>query len=158
MDKQGAPWGGAGRTTAWLLTAACAAVAGHAMAATYTVVDLATLAPGASVVRGPNAAGTAVGGGRLSRPGAPARPGLVFERSGAVEVDGLPGSDRTDLLGANDVGGFVGASNTAAAVRAFTAPRAGASRELPPLPGDTASVAYAINNAGQAVGYSSGPG
>lgn len=159
MSKQSAAWRAAGRLLASLAAGMCAAVAGHAAAATYTVVDLATLAQATStVVRGPNAAGTAVGGGRLLGPSGTARSGLVFERSGVLPVDGLPGSDRTNVLGANDVGLFVGAANTATAVRGFALLRGGAGRELPPLPGDTASVAYAINNSGQAVGYSSGPG
>jgi probable HAF family extracellular repeat protein len=61
-------------------------------------------------------------------------------------------------LGVNDAGAVVGAANGSATVRAFAGTRTGLSRELPPLPGDSASVAYAINNIGQAVGYSSGAG
>lgn len=159
MDMAFAHWRGAGRTTARLLAATCTTLAAHALAASYTVVDLATLSQGTStVVRGANAAGTAVGGGQLATPGAAVRTGLVFERSGVLRVEGLPGSDHTNVLGANDLGVFVGAANADAAVRAFGVTRGGAGRELPPLPGDVASVAYAINNAGLAVGYSSGPG
>ena len=54
-------------------------------ASTYLVVDLATLKqePGA-IVRGPNAAGDAVGGGRVA--GAGAHRGLLFTQGG---VQGL---------------------------------------------------------------------
>lgn len=130
-----------------------------APAAGYSIVDLGTLSQGAStVVRGPNIAGTAVGGGRLTVPGQSVRrpEGLLFERSGPRPVPTQPGTDQPQVLGVNDMDTFVGAANTAAAVRAFLGTRAGISRELGPLPGDNASVAYAINNAGLAVGYSSG--
>lgn len=158
MAQQSALGRAARRPLSLLLAGACAALTGHAVAATYTLVNLATLAQGTStVVRGANGAGTAVGGGQLVAPVASARTGLVFERAGVLRPGGLPGNDFTNVLGANDLGVFVGAFNADVAVRAFSVPRTGASRELPPLPGDTASVAYAINNAGQAVGYSSGP-
>ena len=52
----------------------------------------------------------------------------------------------------------MGSFNTQTAVRAFAGTRAGAARELPPLGGDSASAAYALNNRGQAVGFSSGVG
>jgi probable HAF family extracellular repeat protein len=135
--------------------------AAQAIAATYSVVDLGTLAQGSStVVRGPNLTGTAVGGGRLAQPGQsvglPA--GLVFER-GATQTVAVPaGRDLASVLGVNDAGTLVGAANGPTAVRAFSGTRAGASGELPPLAGDSASVAYAISNSGQAAGYSSGPG
>ena len=125
-----------------------------ASATTYTVIDLATLAQGSTVVvRGPNSAGTAVGGGRVSG----ARRGLIFTSAGVQQINGLTGTDYTTVFGINDVGGVVGGSNTACAVRAFQRTQAGAARELPPLAGDSASTAYAVNNVGQVAGYSSGP-
>ena len=86
------------------------------------------------------------------------RRGLLFTSAGLQHIDGLTGSDYTTVFGINDVGGAVGGSNTATAVRAFLTTQAGGARELPPLPGDTASTAYAVNNRGQAAGFSSGPG
>jgi uncharacterized membrane protein len=135
-------------------------LAANVAAATFTVIDLATLSQGSvAVVRGLNIAGVAGGGGNPAGPGATSGPrvGLVFQ-SGAVprRVTGLPGSDDTTIFGLNDNGGFVGASNTATAVRAFASTVAGGLWELPSLAGDNASVAYALNNRGQAVGFSSG--
>lgn len=130
-----------------------------ALAATYDVVDLATLAQGTStVVRGPNLGGMAVGGGRVAGQAGSRRQGLVFDRGTVLNVTGLPGSDYSNVLGANDLGRLVGAANGATAMRAFAATGAGDGRELAPLPGDTASAAFAVNNAGTAVGFSSGPG
>lgn len=134
--------------------------AANVAAATYTVIDLATLSPGSvAVVRGLNIAGVAVGGGNPAGANATAGPrvGLVFQK-GAVarQVTGLPGSDDTTIFGLNDNGGFVGASNTATAVRAFASTLAAGLWELPALAGDNASAAYALNNRGQAVGFSSG--
>jgi probable HAF family extracellular repeat protein len=125
-------------------------------AITYLVVDLGTLEQGSTaVVRGPNAAGDAVGGGRV----AGARRGFLFAGGGVLEIRGLSGSDYTTVFGINDVGDtVVGSSNTTTAVRAFRATRTGAVRELPPLAGDTASTAFAVNKGGQAVGFSSGRG
>ena len=145
--------------TAALIAAAMATSTG-AYAQSYRVVDLGTLAQGTStVVWGPNIAGAAVGGGRLvQQDGAVAPPGaLVLERGATQAVAGPAGSDLPRLLGANDFGAVVGAANAAQGVRAFSGTRSGAARELPPLPGDAASLAYAINNRGEAVGFSSGP-
>lgn len=129
----------------------------NAVAQTYTVVDLATLEQGSSVVvNGPNSTGTAVGGGKLAGTGNP-RSGLLFQNPPAVrQITGLPGSDYATVFGLNDAGGFVGSSNTATAARAFAGTLTGALRELPPLAGHTASFAYAVNNLNQAVGFSSG--
>src|SRR5262249_22362631 len=124
-------------------------------ATTYLVVDVATIDQGSSVVvRGPNVAGDAVGGGRV----AGARRGLLFTRGGLQEISGLSGSDYTTVFGINHVGDTVGSSNTADALRAFRNTRAGAIGELPPLAGDTASVAFAVNKRGEAVGFTSGQG
>jgi probable HAF family extracellular repeat protein len=125
-------------------------------AITYLVVDLATLEQGSTaVVSGPNDAGDAVGGGRK----AGARRGLHFKKGGVQEISGLSGSDYTTVFGIDDGGDVaVGSSNTTTAVRAFRTTRTGAIRELPPLVGDTASTAFAVNKRGQAVGFSIGRG
>lgn len=132
---------------------------GVASAQSYRLVDLATLAQGNTVVRGPNSAGSAVGGGRLVVDGRAVgqREGLLFEIGAALPINGLPRSDYTTVFGLNDLGGLVGSGNSATAARAFAATRTGGVRELPPLPGDIASTAYALNNQGQAAGFSSGP-
>jgi len=122
-------------------------------AITYLVVDLATIAQGSgAVVRGPNAAGLGVGGGRV----AGKHRGLLFTQGGVQEIRGTSGSDHTTVFGINDVGDTVGSSNSPAAVRAFRASSVGAVGELPPLAGDTASIAFALNKKGEAVGFSSG--
>jgi probable HAF family extracellular repeat protein len=133
---------------------------GKAWAATYTVIDIATLLQGhPASVHGPNVAGAAVGGGvpvtgteRVGRPR-----GLVFANRAVRVIGGLANSDYTITFGINDAGSVVGGSNTAIAVRGFVTTAAGSTQELPPLAGDTASTAFAINNTGQAAGYSSGP-
>ena len=148
------------RKVGTLLIVACF-VAANAAAQTYTVVDLATLAPGyATVVRGPNSAGEGSGGGILdsaqgTRQG---RRALLFEINGARQIAEPARSDNAVIFGLNDAGGYVGSFNTQTGVRAFVGTRAGAPRELPPLGGDSASAAYGLNNRGQAVGFSSGVG
>jgi probable HAF family extracellular repeat protein len=136
-------------------------IGSEAWAVTYTVIDLATLAQGTTtVVRGPNAAGNAVGGGTPVSQGGMVneRRGLLFANGAVRQINGLPGTDYTTVFGINDVGRVVGGSNTATAVRAFINTPAEGTRELPPLAGDIASTAFAVNNLGQAVGFSSGPG
>lgn len=140
---------------ALLLTAAASAEAA------FNLVDLATLAQGTSaVVRGPNAAGVAVGGGRLQQGASPAvtRQGLLFQASGVVPVQGLGNSDFVTVFGINDLGALAGSANTAASVQAFLQAPGQPARRLGPLPGDKASMAFAINNHQQVVGFSSGPG
>lgn len=142
-----------------LLIFAASLLGANAAAQTYRLVDLSTLSQGnAAVVRGPNGAGTGVGGGTVVVPrGVPGqRRGLLFEGGAVQQIAGLADSDDTVIFGINDAGGFVGASNTRTAVRAFAGTRGGGVRELPPLAGDTASSAFAVNNPGQAVGFSSG--
>lgn len=149
------------RTQPWRPAAAFAFVLGAtgAVAATYNVIELATLQQGhVPVVRGLNSAGVAVGGGKIlgdeARIG---RRGLLIPRSGGTQqVAGLPETDDTIVFDINDAGVFVGSSNHASNVRAFKG-NGGAVQELPALGGDTASTAYSINNLGQAVGFSSGP-
>ena len=140
-----------------LLIAACL-VAANAAAQTYKAVELATLAQGfATVVRGPNSAGAGSGRRRASRHAecAGGQRGLLFEIDGAKHV-AVPGEGDSTVFGLNDAGGYVGTFSTQTGVRAFAGTRAGATRELPPLGGDSASAAYALNNRGQAVGLSSG--
>jgi probable HAF family extracellular repeat protein len=132
-----------------------------AIAQTYRVVDLATLAQGnAAVVRGPNVMGVGVGSGTLT--GTPnaggRRRGLLFGAGPARQIAGPADSDDTTVYELNDTGGLVGSSNTATGLRAFAGTQAGAARELPPLGGDNSSAAYGTNNQGQAVGFSSGAG
>jgi len=137
-----------------LLALALCLVGSPASAVTYTVLDLATLDEGATVVvRGMNSAGTAVGGGRVGG----AHRGLLFRRAGLQAVDGLPGSDYTVVFSINDLGVVVGGSNTATSARAFLRTQTGAVRELTPLAGDTASTAFGVNNHNQSAGVSSGP-
>jgi probable HAF family extracellular repeat protein len=147
-----------------LLMAAMSLIAGNATAAaTYTVVDLATLTPSLPVIiNGPNSAGLAAGSGKevSDTNGDRGRRGLVF-RSGAasVEIPGLAAeTDDSAIFGLNDTGDFVGSANTATAMRAFIGTPAGVVKELPPLPGDTASSGHAVNRLRQVVGFSSGAG
>ena len=129
------PWA----SLASLLALALCLVASPASAARYTVIDLATLDEGATVVvRGVNAGGTAVGGGRVGG----ARRGLLFTQAGLQAVDGVDGSDYSIVFDINDLGAVVGGSNAPSAARAFLRTRSGAARELAPLPGDTASTAF----------------
>lgn len=134
-------------------------IAAGAAAATYNVIDLATLSQEtAVVVRGVNSSGVASGAGKLvGEQAATGRRGLLF-RSGAaaLQIPGLAESDDTVVFAVNDSGGFVGSSNTASALRAFAGIATGGLRQLGPMPGDNASVAYAVNNLGQAAGFSSG--
>jgi probable HAF family extracellular repeat protein len=143
----------------FLIPAMCL-VTGTAWADTYTLIDLATLAQGTTVVvRGPNGVGQAVGIGKaISRTGTVAeRRGLVFDHGALRQINGLAGTDYTTVFGINDVGVVVGGSNTANAVRAFANTPGGGTWELRPLPGDIASTAFAVNNLGEASGFSSGP-
>ena len=128
-----------------------------ATAQTYRIVEVATLAPGnAAVVYGPNSAGEGVGGGKRAGSGAGGQKGVLFGAGVVREIGGL--SDDTMVYGLNDAGGLVGSSNKDTGLRAFTVTQAGAARDLPPLGGDTSSVAYGIDKHGQAVGFSSGAG
>lgn len=81
----------------------------------------------------------------------------MFDHGILRPITGLPGADYTAVFGINDAGAIVGASNTAIAARAFANMPGRGTRELRPLPGDAASTAYAVNNLGEACGFSSGP-
>ena len=146
------------RLLASLLLPAVVLMSVNAAAATYQLIELATLAQATPVVvQGPNSTSVAVGGGRVVGTTGPRR-GLVFRSGMAPQpITGLPGNDDTSIFGLNDSGGIVGGSNTATAVHAFISTLSGGFRELPPLPGDSASIAFGINNISQAVGFSSGP-
>src|SRR4051794_11806489 len=83
----------------------------NAAAVTYAVVDLATLSISAPpVVRGPNTAGVAVGGGVVVSAGGAAgyRRGFVVASGAAARlVTGLAGTDDATVFGVNDAGGVV---------------------------------------------------
>jgi probable HAF family extracellular repeat protein len=158
MHTQGAPAGAYIRRLHVTIATVLACLAAPVLAADYGLVPLTTLDPGtAAVVRGPNGAGAASGGGKVAGQSGNRRSGLVLDRGGPQVVQGLGEGSYSDVFGLNDLGGLVGVANTATAMRAFVGDRSGGHRELPPLPEDTASSAYAINNAGLAVGFSSGP-
>ena len=143
-------------TCLFLSISATSLISASAAAASYDVVDLTTLSQGTPVVvRGPNIAGVAVGGGRLVGASGEQR-GLIFENKTVRQIVGLAASDSASVFGINDSGGFVGGSNTATNLRAFVSAASGGVRELPPLAGDTGSTAYALNNLSEAVGFSSG--
>lgn len=146
------------RLLSWLLVTTLLLFGIDAAAATYQLVQLATLSQGSPVVaHGPNGTNVAAGGGRVI--GTTGRSGLVFQSGVAPrQIFGFAGSDGTSVFGLNDVGVVVGGSNTATAVRGFSSTLAGGIRELPPLAGDTSSIAFGVNNAGQSAGFSSGPG
>src|SRR5215208_4223938 len=117
-----------------LIPAAMSLIGASAAAAAYTVVELATLSQGmATVVRGPNSAGVAVGAGRLVSAGSVSggRRGLVFRGAGGVQqITGFADSDDAAVFAINDVGTFVGSSNTATAIRAFIGTQPSGLREL----------------------------
>src|SRR5690349_1552151 len=76
----------------------------------YSVVDLATLPQGSTmVVRGPNRAGAVVGGAR----GAGGHAAQIFAAGRAQPLAGLPASDHATAFGINDLGTIVGAANGA---------------------------------------------
>ena len=134
-------------------------ICGNAWAAGYKVVELVTLMQGhPATAHGPNLVGTGVGGGVVIGSRVVGRPQALLLVNGAFQgIAGLPNSDYTLGFGINDAGAVVGSSNTATAVRGFFTSRSGNARELPPLPGDTGSTAFAVNNSSEAVGFSSGP-
>jgi len=151
------------KRTGFLFMAAISLVGGNAAAATYTVVDLASFTPSLpTVIHGPNSAGQAAGSGKeiSDRNGDRGRRGLLLR--GGAKAQEIPGlaveTDDSAIFGLNDAGDFVGSANTATAMRAFIGAAAGPVKELPPLPGDTASAGYAVNKLRQAVGFSSGTG
>ena len=143
------------RASVALIALALGLLAGPASAGTYTVIDLATLDEGATVVvRGVNGGGTAVGGGRVGG----ARRGLLFTPGGLQAVDGVAGSDYSIVFDINDHGAVIGGSNATTAARGFLRTAAGALRELAPLPGvaGQGSRARALNDRGDVVGAANG--
>ena len=113
------PWFGprpSSKSATALLVLAMCLIGGAASAQTYTVIDLATLDEGSSVVvRGVNGGGTAVGGGRLKA----ARRGLLFRRR--VWRPSMVWRTATTRWPSASmiIGIVVGGSNTATAARAF---------------------------------------
>src|SRR5215208_6208341 len=113
-----------------VLVAAISLLGANAAAATYTIVDLATLTPGqAVVVRGPNIDGVAAGAGKVVSDvgGIGGRRGLLFRSGGAaVQIPGLAAeTDDSAVFQVNDAGAFVGTANTITAMRAFIGTPAG---------------------------------
>jgi len=137
----------------------------------YTIQDISV----ADTIKaaGPNLSGqAAIRSGFVSARGFLSAPGMVND------VGQLPGGRELFVNGINDAGIVVGAANTVAGMRPCRNPLAGTPppgqcpvstthavmwtksgglRDLGVLPGDTASQAYAVNNPGAVVGYSSGP-
>ena len=110
--------------------------------AAYLATELASLPPGSSqVVRAMNDAGEVVGG--AGRGGG--HRGFLLGSGPLQEIAGRPGSDYSTAFGINNLGQVVGAANTVVGLRAFRSSRGNASSELGPLPNDTGSAAFGIN-------------
>ena len=106
------------------------------------------------MVRGPNAANEVVGATVIPDAGIRA---FLLTSDRFENLKGLPGTDWSSAHGTNDIGGVVGSSNAAVAVRAFRWTRPTGAQELSPLPGDSVSEAFGINRHNEVAGYSSGP-
>jgi probable HAF family extracellular repeat protein len=124
-------------------------------AAGYSVIDLGTLPEGTSaVVRTLSDAEEIVGSGQFGRgPRA-----FILTRTGLQELDGGDPTDYSVASGINARGDVVGSRNSSTALRAFRWTRGQGFVDLLPLSGDSGSAALAVNDRGQAAGYSSGLG
>lgn len=137
--------------------AASAALAQQPGAAGYRAVEYARLVnPGTiSVVRDINnrdevsAAFKASDHRKMSQ-------AFILTSAGALDIAASVDTDNAVAYGLNDTGEVVGAFNTSVALRPFKSARQTNFRQLPLLPQDTGGAAYAINENGEAVGYSSG--
>lgn len=128
-----------------------------AQQARYRAVEYARLVdPGTiSVVRDINNRDEVVAGFKASNRRKLSQ-AFILLPSGPLEVGAAVSTDNAVAYGLNDAGEVVGAFNTATALRPFTSTRQSNFRQLPLLPQDTGGAAFAINNSGEAVGYSSG--
>ena len=120
----------------------------------YRVLDVGTLQEGgSSLFRGLNNSGHGAGGSGTFGSGHRA----LMLSSTQVAPIGPPGADYSRAFGLNDLGEVVGSVNTASAVRGFVWSKTAGLRLLSPLPGDSGSEGYAINERSETVGVSSGP-
>jgi probable HAF family extracellular repeat protein len=126
----------------------------------YSVIDVATLEQaGGGIVRGINIAGDVIGAARFPS----GKRGFRFGGIGSLapspveRLEGFLGTDGSSANAINELGAVAGASNTAAAIRAFLWTRTNGFRELGTLPGDSSSEAWGINRHNDVVGYSGGP-
>lgn len=123
----------------------------------YNVVEYAVLdSPGTvSVVRHINNRNEAAAGfkGQDRRKMSQA---FILAPGGPLDITAGINTDNAVAYGLNDAGEVAGAFNTNSALRPFRSVRRSSFRELSLLPQDTGGAAYAINENGEAVGYSTG--
>jgi probable HAF family extracellular repeat protein len=123
----------------------------------YDVVEYARLEnPGTiSVVRHISDGNEVAGGFKGADPRKLSQAFLLTAR-GPIDVSAGVATDNAVAYGVNQAGETAGAFNVGSALRPFRSVRQSAFRELPLLPRDSAGAAYAINENGEAAGYSSG--
>lgn len=123
-------------------------------AAAYSIVELGVLPQGGTaLLRGVNDAGQVVGSGII----ADGQRAFVISRGRLQNIHPGALSDYSIAHGINGTGVVVGSLNLSGGMRAFRWTAANGVVELPPLPGDTGSEAFAINAPSEAVGLSAGP-
>lgn len=81
---------------------------------------------------------------------------FILTENGFEDIPNDPGTDFSTSYDLNDRNEVVGAANTLTALRPFRYSRQGSPQLLTLLPGDSGGIAYAINDQGEAAGYSSG--
>jgi probable HAF family extracellular repeat protein len=82
---------------------------------------------------------------------------FILTENGFEDIPNDPGTDFSTSYDLNDRNEVVGAANTLTALRPFRYSRQqGSPQLLTLLPGNTGGIAYAINDQGEAAGYSSG--
>lgn len=97
-----------------------------------------------------------VGGGFKRGSGQKIAQAVILTGNGLEDVRNDPGTDFSTTYDLNDRNEVVGAANTLTALRPFRSTRLQSLQMLALLAGDTGGSAYAINNNGEAAGYSSG--
>jgi probable HAF family extracellular repeat protein len=134
--------------------ATAAFIVGSAAAQEYTVTDLGKVAT-SSVAHAMNSSGQIVG----AIGGAHGDNLIAFfwPNHGGKPIGRPQHSDYSEAFGINDAGQVVGAANLQDGMRGFTWSNGNNLTLLNPLAGDSSSAAYALNNAGTAAGFSSGP-